>query len=451
MKKKLVLINPVGQKSGFVLSRFSIFPPLSLAYIAALTPSSWDVEILDENINEFKFKKADFVGITSFTSNINRAYELAGIYKSKGIKVAIGGIHASLLPEEAEQFADTVIIGEAEHIWKTVIEDFENNSLKRRYSGSTVDFKNYHLLPRRDLLSPKYFWGTIQTSRGCPFNCDFCSVTKYLGNEYRKRNTENILDELETIDNEYIFFLDDNLIGHGEKSENGAIELFKGMIKRNIKKKWWMQTSINTGENEEVLKYASKSGCLFALVGIEAINENSLKEMRKGINLKIGIENFKKIIDKFHKYGIGVLGTFIIGNDNESRKYYEELSNFIIKAGVDAVQISILTPLPGTSLYERLENQNKLIQTNYPLDWNKYRFSYLVHNPTGVTMEDVYWGNNYVKTKLYSPTIFTYRMLKSLLSLRKIDSFSAIYKMNKVYKKSWEKSHYFKKVNFNRK
>ena len=212
-----------------------------------------------------------------------------------------------------------------------------------------------------------------------------------------------------------------------------------------------MQTSINTGENEEVLKYASKSGCLFALVGIEAINENSLKEMRKGINLKIGIENFKKIIDKFHKYGIGVLGTFIIGNDNESRKYYEELSNFIIKAGVDAVQISILTPLPGTSLYERLENQNKLIQTNYPLDWNKYRFSYLVHNPTGVTMEDVYWGNNYVKTKLYSPTIFTYRMLKSLLSLRKIDSFSAIYKMNKVYKKSWEKSHYFKKVNFNRK
>ena len=156
MKKKLVLINPVGQKSGFVLSRFSIFPPLSLAYIAALTPSSWDVEILDENINEFKFKKADFVGITSFTSNINRAYELAGIYKSKGIKVAIGGIHASLLPEEAEQFADTVIIGEAEHIWKTVIEDFENNSLKRRYSGSTVDFKNYHLLPRRDLLSPKY-------------------------------------------------------------------------------------------------------------------------------------------------------------------------------------------------------------------------------------------------------------------------------------------------------
>ena len=446
MKKKLILINPVGQKSGFVLSRFSIFPPLSLAYIAALTPSSWDVEILDENIEEFKYKKADFVGITSFTSNINRAYELARIYKSKGVKVAIGGIHVSLLPDEAERYADAVIIGEAEHIWKTVIEDFANNTLRSRYKGSVVDCKNYHILPRRDLLSSKYFWGTIQTSRGCPFNCDFCSVTKYLGSQYRKKNIENILDELETIKNEYIFFLDDNLIGHGQKSESEAIELFKGIIKRNIRKKWWMQTSINTGENEEVLKYASKSGCLFALVGIETISEESLKDMRKGINLKIGVNNFKKIINKFHKYGIGVLGTFIIGNDNESKKYYKELSDFIIGAGVDAVQISILTPLPGTSLYERLKNENKLTHTNYPRDWNKYRFSYLVHKPVGVTEEEVYWGNNYIKSKIYSPSIFTFRMIKSLFSLGKMDSFSAIYKMNKVYMKSWKKSHYYKKI-----
>ena len=447
MNKKLILINPVGQKSGFVLSRFSIFPPLSLAYVAALTPTSWDVEIIDENIEEFEFREADLVGITSFTSNINRAYELAGLYKSKGIKVIIGGIHASLLPEEVEKFADAVIIGEAEHIWRTVLKDFENKSLKKRYKGTTVDCKNYHILPRRDLLSSKYFWGTIQTSRGCPFNCDFCSVTQYLGNQYRKKNIENILDELETINNEYVFFLDDNLIGHGPESESKAIELFQGMIKRNIRKKWWMQTSLNTGENEEVLKYASKSGCLFALVGIETISEESLKDMRKGINLKIGVKNFKKIIDKFHKYGIGVLGTFIIGNENESTKYYKELADFIIKTGVDAVQISILTPLPGTNLYIRLKNQGRLICDNYPNDWRKYRFSYLVHEPHGVTEKEVYWGNNYIKSQIYSPYNFTLRMIKSLFTLKKLDSFSAIYKMNKVYKRSWEKSHYFKKFN----
>lgn len=446
MKKKLILINPVGQKSGFVLSRFSIFPPLNLAYIAALTPSSWDVEIIDENIDKFEFKEADLVGITAFTSNINRAYELVKLYRSKGVKVVLGGIHASLLPGEAENYADSVIIGEAEHVWETVIKDFENNNLKSRYYGIVVDCQNYHILPRRDLLSPQYFWGTIQTSRGCPFNCDFCSVTKYLGGQYRKKNINDILDELETIENEFVFFLDDNLIGHGKKSEREAIELFKGMMKRNIRKKWWMQTSINTGENEEVLEYASKSGCLFALVGIETIREENLKDMKKGINLKIGVKNYKKIIDNFHKYGIGVLGTFIIGNENESEKYYEELSNFIIKSGVDAVQISILTPLPGTDLYERLEKQKRLIYNNYPEDWNKYRFSYLVHKATGVTEDEVYRGNNYIKRKLYSPHIFAYRMIRSFLFLKRMESFSAIYKLNKVYKKSWEKSHYYKNI-----
>jgi len=443
MKKKMILINPVGQKSGFVLSRFSMFPPLSLAYIAALTPDSWDVEIIDENIETFQYREADFVGISSFTSNINRAYELAELYRTNNTKVALGGIHASLLPEEAEKYADAVIVGEAEHVWESVIDDFENNSLKKRYTGPVVDLKRDHILPRRDLLSPKYFWGTIQTSRGCPFNCDFCSVTKYLGGRYRKKNTDDILDELETIDNEYIFFLDDNLIGHGKDSERAAVDLFQGMSNRNINKKWWMQTSLNTGENEEVLEYASKSGCLFALVGIETIRESSLKEMKKGINLKIGVDNYKKIIDKFHKYGIGVLGTFIIGNENESREYYKQLKDFIVESGVDAVQISILTPLPGTGLYQRLKNQNRLAYRHYPEDWDKYRFSHLVHHATGVTEEDVYWGNNYIKSGIYSPYVHSLRMIKSFLSLKRLDSFSAMYRMNKVYKRSWQKSHYY--------
>ena len=350
-----------------------------------------------------------------------------------------------MLPDEAEKYVDSVIIGEAEHIWKTVIDDFERNALKTRYKGEVVDCKKYHILPRRDLLKPKYFWGTIQTSRGCPFNCEFCSVTQYLGPQYRKKKIDDILDELETIDSEFIFFLDDNLVGHGEESENEAIALFKGMLKRNINKKWWMQTSINTGENEEVLKYAAKSGCMFALVGIETLREENLKDMKKGINLKVGVENYKKIIDKFHKYGIGVLGTFIIGNANESKDYYEELANFMIKSGVDIVQLSILTPLPGTKLYKRLENQDKLIYKDYPGDWDKYRFSHLVHKVPGITEDEVYAGNNYIKSRLYSPHIFIYRMMKSFLALKNFTSFSAVYKLNKEYKTFWKKSHYFKK------
>lgn len=444
MTRKLILITPVGQRSGFLLSKFSTFPPLNLAYVAAMTPDNWDIEIIDENIKEFKYKDADLVGITSFTTSINRAYEIAGIYRSKGIKVVLGGIHASVCPDEALNYVDTVVVGEAELIWKDVINDFEDNRLKQKYIGPIVPCKDFHVLPRRDLVDPGYYWGTIQTSRGCPFDCDFCSVSRYLGKEHRQKKVEDILDELESMEKKNIAFLDDNLVGYGKKSEERAIRLFRGMLERNIKKKWWMQTSINTGENEEVLKYAAKSGCMYALIGVETLNKDSLKGMRKGINLKIGVENFKRTFDKFHKYGIGVLGAFIIGNDYESMKYFEELSRFIIKAGVDSSQISILTPLPGSSLFERLKAEGKLKYADFPNDWSKYRFSHLVHKVNGVSDDEVYEGMNLIKSRIYSPFMMPYRLLKSFLSLKRLDSAYSVYRMNKAYKKSWKNSHYYK-------
>jgi len=159
MPKKLILINPVEQKSGFLLSKFSTFPPLSLAYVAALTPDNWDIEIIDENIEEFKYKEADLIGITSFTTNINRAYKIANIYRKKGIKVILGGIHASVLPDEAINYVDSVVIGEAELIWRKVIDDFEHNQLKQKYVGPIVNLKDHHIVPRRDLFSSE-----------CPYN-----------------------------------------------------------------------------------------------------------------------------------------------------------------------------------------------------------------------------------------------------------------------------------------
>jgi radical SAM superfamily enzyme YgiQ (UPF0313 family) len=441
--KKLLLINPVGRRSGYLLSKVSMFQPLNLAYIAAVTPSHWQVRIADENQDIFQFEEADLVGITAFTSNINRAYEIARMYRKKNIKVIMGGIHSSMLPDESLQYADSVVIGEGEGIWKQVIEDFENNRLLPRYEGPQLDLSQPQITPRRDLMHPDYFWASVQTSRGCPFNCNFCSVSRHMGREYRRRNVIDVLNELEEIKSKYIAFVDDNMIGHCTESRNRAIELFEGMINRDLNKKWWMQTSINAADDENVVRLAAQAGCMFVFIGFETLNTKTLQNMNKGINLKIGTENYKKVVEKFHKYGIGVLGSFVIGNDYESHGYYKELADFLITAGIDIVQISILTPLPGTDLMDDLRTEGRLIYKDLPEDWDKYRFSYVVHQPQGVEGSTIYTGDNYIKNKIYSFPLYQYRLLNSAYHIKNLANFYAIYKLNQALKKSWKSSHYY--------
>jgi radical SAM superfamily enzyme YgiQ (UPF0313 family) len=443
--KRLLLVNPVGQASGYLLSKFSTIPPMSLSYIAAVTPSDWEVKIADENFGRLEVEDADLVGISAFTSNINRAYEISRTYRKRGIKVVIGGIHASMLPDEALQYVDAVVIGEAEQIWGKVIEDFENNRLSGKYLGPRVDLTKNAVRPRRDLIDPRYLFQSIQTSRGCPFDCNFCTVSKYLGKEFRQRSADDVLDELQEIEGEYLFFLDDNLIGHSRESIKRAKDIFAGMIKLGLNKKWWMQTSIDSTKDEEVLKLAADAGCMFAFIGFETINEMTLKGMKKGINLKIGVDNYKKVVSALHYHGIGVVGAFIIGNDHETPLYYRKLAKFLFRSGIDVVQMAILTPLPGTVFMDQMEKEDRLLYTNFPEDWDKYRLSYVVRQPEGVEPETIYIGDNYVKHHIYSFPWNQYRILKSFLSMRNPVNSYAVYRFNKALKKSWQGSHYFRK------
>jgi radical SAM superfamily enzyme YgiQ (UPF0313 family) len=443
--KKLILINPVGQKSGYLLSKFSTIPPLSLAYVAAVTPSNWQVIIADENFASIEYEEADLVGISAFTSNINRAYEKAAVYRRRKTKVIIGGIHASMLPEEVLEYADAVVVGEAEGIWGKVIDDFENNCLANKYFGPQLDLSKNTIKPRRDLMDQRYFFHSIQTSRGCPFDCNFCSVSKYLGKNFRQRPARDVLDELQDITSDYVFFLDDNLIGHSAESRKRAAEIFKAMLEGNLYKRWWMQTSIDSADDEGVLKLAAEAGCMFAFIGFETISDSNLKKMKKGINLKIGVENYRKVIDKFHKYGIGVIGAFVIGNNHESPAYYRELASFLVHSGIDVVQLAILTPLPGTDLMEQIQKDDRLLYKNFPEDWVKYRLSYVVREPEGVDPETIYIGDNYIKNYIYSFPVYQYRMIKSSLNLKNVTNFYATYQFNKALKKGWLGSHYFTK------
>ncbi|MGA2764873.1 MAG: radical SAM protein [Spirochaetia bacterium] len=443
--KKLLLINPVGRRSGFLLSRFTTLQPLSLAYLAAVTPPDWEVRIADEIFGEIRLEKADLVGITAFTSTINRAYEIASLFRNAGTKVVIGGIHASMLPDEALRFADAVVVGEAEGIWGKVIDDFEHGRMAGIYTGPRMDLAAFPVKPRRNLLDPGYFFQSIQTSRGCPFNCEFCSVSRYLGTAYRQREPGDVLDELDEIHGRYLFFLDDNLVGYSAQSKERAKQLFEGMIRKGLKKRWWMQTSINSADDEELLRLASRAGCMFAFIGFESISEQSLRDMKKGVNIRIGVDNYRRVIKAFHRHGIGVSGAFISGNDHESPQYYRQLARFLVAASVDTVQLSILTPLPGTALFERMKKEGRLLFEDFPADWKRYRLSHVVHRPLGVDPETIYFGNNYIKKHIYSFPRNQYRILKSLLGIRKLVSFYAVARMNKAYKRGWKNSHYYNK------
>jgi len=418
-RNKLLLINPHSPYNKDALFDTStISPPLGLGIIAGLTPKDWDIEILDENFEEFKFKEANLVGITTLTSAANRAYEISEIYRKKGIKTILGGIHVSMRPEEAKKYADAIVTGEAEGIWGKVLNDFQENNLQKEYKGELLSLENA-VWPRRDLFHPGYEYSNIQTTRGCPMNCDFCSVHTFNGNKYRQRPVEDVLDELETIEGEHLFFVDDNIIGYNKASAERAIKLFKGMIDRGIKKDWYCQASLNVSENDDVLKYAAESGCKMILIGIESEKIEQLQEANKIMNIKIGIDHYEEIFKKIHSHGISVLGALIFGLDTDSVDDIKNRADYAIKSGIDAMQATILTPLPGTRLFKRLEKENRLLFTNFPEDWKHYHFLEVIHQPKLMKPEELYktikecWKKMWNEKTLYKKLLKTLKATKS--------------------------------------
>jgi len=369
---RLVLINP--NPASYRLSRGGFrVQPLSLAYLAGCTPARWDVVIDDENIDTIEVRDdADLVGITTLTSNVNRAYELAGTYRGKGVPVVLGGIHVSMVPDEAERYADAVVVGEAESVWETVIEDFERGELKSRYEGERTEFRR-PVRPRRDLVSPAYTIGSIQTSRGCPFDCEFCSVRAFNGPKFRQRDPDDVLEELAGVPQRTIFFTDDNLVGYSAASRERAKAIFRGMIDRGMDKKWICQTSINFADDEETLELAHASGCVLALVGIESVNDNVLKgAMNKTSNSRRGSAYYEEFLETVHRHGIAIIGNMVFGNDEEDADTFEQTAAFFDRGGLDIPWPGLLTPYPGTRLAERMRKEGRLVYTDYPADYRHY-------------------------------------------------------------------------------
>jgi radical SAM superfamily enzyme YgiQ (UPF0313 family) len=436
---KLILINPSTQ--GFNTARQGIkLQPLSLAYVAALTPSNWEIKMYDETFEDVRIENdATLVGISALTSNVTRAYELAKIYRQKGIKVVLGGMHVSMMPDEAKKYCDSVVVGEAENIWGKVLADALCNNLKPIYRGELPEF-NTSIKPRRDLLSKKYTFASVQTSRGCPLDCEFCSVKAFSGSKFRQRDANDVLDEIQQIPQKYLFFTDDNLIGYSQTSRERAKKIFKGMIERKIKKKWFCQSSMNFADDEETLKLASESGCIMVFVGIESIEDHVLSgNMNKTINIRKGTEYYYKFINKVHKYRIIILGGMVFGSDEASDLEFENVSEFIEKSSLDIPWPGIITPYPGTRLHKRLNDENRIINTSYPKDWDKYNKSIVIipKNMTPIKFYNKFTGFIY---KNYSLTRIIIRAIKSLVYLKSISKSFFVYKFNRALVKRFNKS-----------
>ena len=434
-RKKLVLINPVNNsRTGFSINHSSRFPPLSLGVVAALTPSDWDVEVIDENFDEFSFRTADLVGITAFTSSANRAYEIAAIYRGKNIPVVMGGIHASMCSQEASQYVDAVVIGEVETVWEKLIADVLSGDLKPIYKGLWNGLQQLQQ-PRRDIYSKEYLFASVQTSRGCPMDCDFCSVSAFNGLRYRRRPPSDVLDELETITQDLIFFVDDNIIGYGKRSRASALELFKGMVDRGINKHWFCQASINVADDEEILHWAAKSGCRMIFLGIEAEDIEALSEVNKKLNIKRGgADAYEQIFERIHQSGIAVLGAFIFGMDQDTPEKLMHRAQFMLDSSVDVMQATALTPLPGTRLFAQLKEQGRLLYTNFPEDWDHYNLTEVVFRPKQMEPEEFSAVMRECLKKIYDPAVLKTKARQTLKCTGRWDATEFAYQSNKNYR-----------------
>ncbi|MBW1729803.1 MAG: B12-binding domain-containing radical SAM protein [Deltaproteobacteria bacterium] len=359
-------------------NKYRVWKPLSLLVLAGLTPPEWDITVIDENLGVPEYAampRPDLVGITAFTSQANRAYEVAAEFRSRGVLVVIGGIHATMCLAEASERVDAVVTGEAESIWAEVLKDAQQGALSRVYTGTRGEMANVPLA-RHDLL-PTYCLGSIQTARGCPLNCSFCSVTAFNGRLLRRRPIEDVVQEFKLIQEKYVLIVDDNLIGTRKNHISGTKELFRAMIQANIRKKWIAQVTINMADDEELLSLAAKAGCLGVFIGLESPTVEGLMEVDKGFNIQKG-RDFKASVQRIQEHGILVAGSFIIGLDVDKKGIGKQIADTANHCGLDALNVLFLTPLPGTRLWEKMESEDRIAANVFPEDWKYYTLAFPV-------------------------------------------------------------------------
>ena len=390
---KLLLIQPAQMFPDGRLIRFqqSISYPVGLVTLAALTPPDIEIIIRNECVDSIDLDaEADLIGITGYTSQITRGYQLADEFRKRGKKVVMGGIHVSLNPDEAERHADAIVIGEAEGLWPHVITDARAGCLQKRYHQSHYPDMSSSVLPRYDLVDPQKYISPpsvssnlipIQTARGCPYHCDFCSVVQFQGRKFRMKSISHVLKEIESCGSDYLFFSDDNIIGDLGR----AREFFKAITPLNVK--WMGQFPSTIGRYPELIDLAAKSGCFLLFIGFETIVPESLQEVGKSFNQR---QNYGDVVRRILDAGITPFGSFAFGFDHDDPEVFERTLDFVETNNMPLASFFILTPLPGTVLFQRLSAEDRI----FDRQWHNYDLSRVVFKPAQMSPEELqekYW------------------------------------------------------------
>jgi len=395
VKRQVKLINPRWPE-GSLQDRLRLkFPVLGIYTLASLFPTGqdgWEVTVTDEAVETLDVDdRPDLVCITTLTPLAPRAYAIADKYRGKGVPVLLGGIHASALPDEALGHADAVVVGEAEGILPRVLKDFERGEMKGVYRHpDLVDLRTVPPLRQELVESKPYFMKSLlQTTRGCPHDCEFCTVTAYYGNTFRRRPLETLRTELEAFSRSYLFVVDDNIIGH----RRHAFDVFRLLGEFNIR--WWGQSSLAIANRPDLLKACADSGCLGLFLGFESLDQQLLNNSSKRFNR---VEEYLDVVRKIHDAGLGVQGSFIFGLDGEGEGCFDRFLEFTQAACIDAVLCGILTPFPGTRLARRMEEEGRVLHH----DWEAFDTQHVVFKPQGMTPEALQEGYHRTMLEVHS-------------------------------------------------
>lgn len=424
---KILLISPERErkKEEAFLFRLSF---LNLPYIASVTPPEVNVRIVDEAYEKVPFdEKFDLVGITAQTPVALRAYQIAREFKRRGVPVVMGGVHASMLPEEALQHVDAVVMGEAEEVWPLLIEDLKKGQMKKIYRANGFVNPSTLPIPRRDLLNGSFYFPLqlIETTRGCPHRCDFCGVSKFFGFRYRNRPIQEIDRELQTLfkkgpvmspllkktlslfskDLPYFFkrrllyIIDSNVAG----DRRFALELVSLLKEYDLL--WYGHAPVSVAFDQELLQGFAESGCIALNLGFESFSTKNLKTMGKAFNHP---SQYSEAVRRIHDLGIGIMGTFIVGLDDDDPGVFQRIIDFCIIEKLDWALTFIMAPYPGTDSFTRLESEGRILSR----DWEKYDSLHAVYQPLLMTVEELEKGMRRVWKEVFSLSSLYKRILK---------------------------------------